>query len=108
MVAVEPFCIFAYSETTSAEDVVTALIPLGATLEDESEIDALEKWVDIASVNEGICYLGKSNWIKDRNNGMLEAVLRKVIWLSRCKAIGLSQMAFCYGSVKVNSIRSGA
>ena len=31
---------------------------------------------------------------------MLEAVLRKAIWLSRCKAIRLSQMAFCYGSVK--------
>ena len=41
-----------YSETTSAEDVVTALIPLGATLEGESEIEALEKRVDITSVND--------------------------------------------------------
>ena len=31
---------------------------------------------------------------------MLEAVLRKAIWLSRSKSIRLSQMAFCYGSVK--------
>ena len=46
-----------YSETTSAEDVVTALIPLGATLEDESEIDALEKRVDITAVNDGKNYV---------------------------------------------------
>ena len=46
-----------YSETTSAEDVVTALIPLGATLEGESEIEALEKRVDITSANDGKVYL---------------------------------------------------
>ena len=46
-----------YSETTSAEDVATALIPLGATLEDETEIDALEKRVDITSVNDGKNYV---------------------------------------------------
>ena len=46
-----------YSETTSAEDVVTALIPLGATLEGESEIEALEKRVDITSVNDGKNYV---------------------------------------------------
>ena len=46
-----------YSETTSAEDVVTALIPLGVPLEDESEIDALEKRVDITSVNDGKNYV---------------------------------------------------
>ena len=46
-----------YSETTSAEDVVTALIPLGATLEGESEIEALEKRVDITSVNDGKNYI---------------------------------------------------
>lgn len=46
-----------YSETTSAEDVATALIPLGAPLEDESEIDALEKRVDITSVNDGKNYV---------------------------------------------------
>ena len=46
-----------YSETTSAEDVVTALIPLGAPLEDESEIEALEKRVDITSVNDGKNYV---------------------------------------------------
>ena len=44
-------------ETTSAEDVVTALIPLGATLEGESEIEALEKRVDITSVNDGKNYV---------------------------------------------------
>lgn len=46
-----------YSETTSAEDVVTALIPLGATLEGESEIEALEKRMDITSVNDGKNYV---------------------------------------------------
>ena len=46
-----------YSETTSAEDVVTALIPLGSTLEGASEINALEKRVDIASVNDGKNYV---------------------------------------------------
>ena len=46
-----------YSETTSAEDVVTALIPFGATLEGESEIEALEMQVDITSVNDGKNYV---------------------------------------------------
>ena len=42
-----------YSETISAEDVATALIPLGAVLEGESTIDALDKRVEISSVNGG-------------------------------------------------------
>lgn len=46
-----------YSETTSAEDVVTALIPLGATLEESAEIEALGKRVDITSVNNGKNYV---------------------------------------------------
>lgn len=46
-----------YSETTSAEDVITALIPLGATLEDETDIEAPEKRVDITSVNDGKNYV---------------------------------------------------
>lgn len=46
-----------YSETTSAEDVVTALIPLGASLEEEADINALEKRVDITSVNDGKNYV---------------------------------------------------
>ncbi len=46
-----------YSESVSAEDLVTALIPLGARLEGESEIDALEKYVDITSVNGGKDYI---------------------------------------------------
>lgn len=46
-----------YSETTSAEDVVTALIPLGATIEEGSEIEALEKRVDITAVNAGKNYV---------------------------------------------------
>ena len=45
-----------YSETTSAEDVATALIPLGAALEGESEISTLEKRVDITGVNNGKNY----------------------------------------------------
>ena len=46
-----------YSETTSAEDVATALIPLGAALEGESGINALEKRVDISGVNDGKNYV---------------------------------------------------
>mgnify|MGYP001049333483 CR=1 FL=1 len=46
-----------YSESVTAENLVTALIPLGARLEGESEIDALEKYVDITSVNEGKDYI---------------------------------------------------
>lgn len=46
-----------YSESVSAENLVTALIPLGARLEGESEIEALEKYVDITSVNGGKDYI---------------------------------------------------
>ena len=46
-----------YSESVSAEELVTALIPLGARLEGESKIDALEKYVDITSVNAGKDYI---------------------------------------------------
>ena len=52
-----------YSETTSAEDVVTALIPLGAVLEGESEIEALDKRVDITSVNDGLNYVSSQEAI---------------------------------------------
>lgn len=46
-----------YAESVSAENLVTALIPLGARLEGESEIEALEKYVDITSVNGGKDYV---------------------------------------------------
>ena len=46
-----------YSLSRSAENIATALIPLGARLEGESEIDALEKYVDITSVNGGSNYI---------------------------------------------------
>lgn len=46
-----------YSESLSAETVYTALIPLGARLEGESDIEALEKYVDITSVNGGSNYI---------------------------------------------------
>ncbi len=46
-----------YSESRTAENVVTALIPLGARLEGESDIEALEKYVDITSVNGGSNYI---------------------------------------------------
>jgi hypothetical protein len=52
-----------YSETTSAEDVVTALIPLGAVLEGASEIEALDKRVDITSVNDGKNYVSSQEAI---------------------------------------------
>ncbi len=46
-----------YSESRSGENIATALIPLGARLEGESDIEALEKYVDITSVNGGRDYL---------------------------------------------------
>lgn len=46
-----------YSESVTAENLVTALIPLGARLQGESEIEGLEKYVDITSVNGGSNYI---------------------------------------------------
>lgn len=45
-----------YMENASAEDLATAVIPLGARLE-ESPIEGLEAYTDITSVNEGVDYL---------------------------------------------------
>ncbi len=45
-----------YAETCSAEDLATAVIPLGARLE-ESPIEGLEAYTDITSVNGGVDYL---------------------------------------------------
>lgn len=45
-----------YAETVSAEELATAVIPLGARLE-ESKIEALEAYTDITSVNGGKDYL---------------------------------------------------
>lgn len=51
-----------YSETMTADDVITALIPLGTAIEQEtdenaSEFEQLEKNVDITSVNDGKDYI---------------------------------------------------
>ena len=51
-----------YSETMTADDVITALIPLGAAIEQEtdenaSEFERLEKNIDITSVNDGKDYI---------------------------------------------------
>lgn len=51
-----------YSETMTADDVITALIPLGAAIEQEtdenaSEFERLEKNVDITSINDGKDYI---------------------------------------------------
>ena len=45
-----------YAETCSAEDLATAVIPLGARLE-ERPIEGLEAYTDITSVNGGVDYL---------------------------------------------------
>lgn len=45
-----------YTEDTSSEDLATAVIPLGARLE-ESPIEGLEAYTDITSVNNGKDYL---------------------------------------------------
>lgn len=54
-----------YSESRTAENVATALIPLGARLEGESEIEALEKYTDITSVNDGINYVYSPEAVKN-------------------------------------------
>ncbi len=45
-----------YAENCSAEDLATAVIPLGARLE-ESPIEGLEAYTDITSVNGGVDYI---------------------------------------------------
>ena len=45
-----------YAENCSAEDLATAVIPLGARME-ESPIEGLEAYTDITSVNGGVDYL---------------------------------------------------
>ncbi len=45
-----------YAENTSSEDLATAVIPLGARLE-ESPIEGLEAYTDITSVNNGVDFL---------------------------------------------------
>ena len=58
-----------YAENCSAEDLATAVIPLGARLE-ESPIEGLEAYTDITSVNNGVDYLyipeavQRYGWIK--------------------------------------------
>lgn len=46
-----------YSENTSAADIATAVIPLGARIEEGGEIKALDYYVDITSVNGGLDYV---------------------------------------------------
>ena len=59
-----------YSETMTADDVITALIPLGAAIEQEtdenaSEFERLEKNVDITSVNDGKDYIYSKEAVKN-------------------------------------------
>lgn len=58
-----------YSETMTADDVATAVIPLGATIEKESngesEFDSLEKNVDITSINDGKDYIYSEEAVKN-------------------------------------------
>ena len=58
-----------YSETMTADDVATAVIPLGAALakesSGESEFDSLEKNVDITSVNDGKDYIYSEEAVKN-------------------------------------------
>lgn len=58
-----------YAENTSSEELATAVIPLGARLE-ESPIEGLEAYTDITSVNNGVDYLyipeavDRYGWVK--------------------------------------------
>ena len=58
-----------YSETMTADDVATAVIPLGAAItkesSGESEFDSLEKNVDITSVNDGKDYIYSEEAVKN-------------------------------------------
>ena len=51
--------IFSFTQNMSSDNVITALIPLGATLtrEEEDPLKALPKYIDIKSVNQGIGYI---------------------------------------------------
>lgn len=46
-----------YAKNFDSSDFCTVLLPLGARLEGESGIDALEKYLDVASVNGGSLYV---------------------------------------------------
>ena len=59
-----------YSLSRTAENIATALIPLGARLEGESEIDALEKYVDITSVNGGSNYIYNQSAVENFRVGV--------------------------------------
>ena len=58
-----------YSETMTADDIATAVIPLGAAIEKESngesEFDSLEENVDITSVNDGKDYIYSEEAVKN-------------------------------------------
>lgn len=57
-----------YSETMTADDVATAVIPLGAATTEssgESDFDSLEKNVDITSVNDGKDYIYSEEAVKN-------------------------------------------
>lgn len=107
-----------YSESVSAEDLVTALIPLGARLEGESEIDALEKYVDITSVNGGKDYIysqeavnmfgwiwGTVTWQDVTEPGNLIRKAREWLkdnqfeeWTLSLTAVDLSDLDYTYGA----------
>lgn len=46
-----------YVKNFDSADFCTVLVPLGATLEGESDIDALEKYLDVSSKNGGSIYV---------------------------------------------------
>ena len=46
-----------YSEDLDSSDIATAVIPLGARIEEGGDIEGLEYHVDIASVNSGLDYI---------------------------------------------------
>lgn len=59
-----------YSENVSASDIATAVLPLGSRIEEGGEIEGLDYYVDITSVNNGKDYLyipdavKKFGWVK--------------------------------------------
>lgn len=61
-----------YSSNTTSDDIATAVIPLGATL-DEAKIEGLDSYLDITSVNDGKDYLVNQEAINS-GFGMIKVV----------------------------------
>lgn len=63
-----------YSKNYDASEIATVLVPLGARLEGQNDIQALEKYVDVSSVNNGSIFVRNETLI--RQYGVCVKVVR--------------------------------